>query len=92
MKLSSPLATTGTLETHPTNSHGAEMLPELDGDRVAARRWKLNLSQVQLGQRLGCNASRVCHLENTQPHRVTTQTLAKLAGALDCTPADLLRR
>lgn len=70
----------------------ANNLLQLDGDRVAARRWKLNISQSQLGQRLGCNASRVCHLENTQPHRVTQQTLTKLAVALDCPPADLLHR
>lgn len=70
----------------------ADDLPVLDGDRVAARRWKLNLSQSQLGQRLGCNASRVCHLESSQSHRVTRQTLDNLAGALDCASTDLLRR
>ena len=92
MKPSSSLTATAVLETQPTNSHGAEILPELDGDRVAARRWNLNLSQAQLGQRLGCCRSRVCHLESGQPHRVTQQTLDNLADALKCAPADLLVR
>lgn len=70
----------------------AEDLPMLDGDRLAARRWKLNLSQAQLGRRLGCNASRVCHLESGHCQHVTQQTLDNLAQALDCAPADLLRR
>ena len=92
MQLSPSPAATTIQETQPTNSHGADNRPELDGDRVAARRWKLNLSQAQLAKRLGCCRSRVCHLESSQPHRVTTQTLAKLADALDCTPDDLLVR
>lgn len=92
MKPLSPLTATGTQETQTDSSHGAGDLPDLDGDRVAARRWQLHLSQVQLGKRLGCGASRVAHLESGQPHRVTNQTLLKLAGALSCAPADLLRR
>lgn len=70
----------------------AGTLQDLDGARVTARRWKLNLSQTELGELLGCNASRVSHLENGASRQVRTQTLLKLAGALDCPPADLLRR
>ena len=92
MKPSSSLTATAVLETQPDSSHVAPMLPELDGARVTARRWQLHLSQVQLGKKLGCCHSRVCHLESGQPHRVTPQTLARLADALDCAPADLLRR
>ena len=92
MKPSSSPAATAVLETQPDSSHGAECRPDLDGDRVAARRWNLNLSQAQLGKRLGCCRSRVCHLESGQPHRVTQQTLDNLADALKCAPADLLVR
>ena len=75
----------------PVATAPPDSLP-LDGDRLAARRWELGLSQAELGKRLGCNASRVCHLENGQSHRVTQQTLTKLARVLKCQPDDLLRR
>ena len=65
---------------------------QLDGSRVQARRWALNLTQAQVGAKFGCARCRIAHLENGRCERVTGETLKSLAKALDCAPETLLVR
>ena len=64
----------------------------LDGARVKARRWALNLTQDQVGAKFGCARCRIAHLESGRCERVTGETLKSLARALDCAPESLLVR
>lgn len=73
----------------------AGTMPDLfhiDGSRVQARRWKLNLTQEQVGAKFGCARCRIAHLESRRCEHVTRETLENLASALDCAPECLLAR
>ena len=66
-------------------------LLQIDGARVQARRWELNLTQNQVGALFGCDRCRISHLENGRKP-VNQETLDKLARALRCSPETLLAR
>ena len=71
----------------------AGTLPELqtiDGARVQARRYQLELSQQEVAQRMGCTRARVSHMETGRSHHLTPDTLKKLGRALQCAPTDLI--
>ena len=59
------------------------------GDRIRLRRKELKLTQEELGQRLGLRKSAVCQLERKE-NNITTERIAKIAKALDTTPAFLM--
>ena len=59
------------------------------GERIRLRRKELKLTQDELGQRLGLKKSAVCRLEREE-NNITTDRIAKIAKALDTTPAFLM--
>ncbi len=59
------------------------------GDRIRLRRKELKLTQEELGLRLGLKKSAVCRLERAE-NNITTERVAKIAKALDTTPAFLM--
>lgn len=59
------------------------------GQAVAERRTQMKLSQKQLGERIGKDASRVSRIE-AGTSSITVDDLYELAGALGCSPRTLL--
>lgn len=59
------------------------------GANVRGRREELGLTQVQLGERIGCSQGQVMNLENART-QMWVERLLDIADALECEPADLL--
>lgn len=59
------------------------------GERVAARRLELGLTQVTLAKKLGIHQPDLCDIEKGR-HAPTLETVEKIAKALDISPGDLL--
>lgn len=62
----------------------------IDTARVQARLIELGIDQVQLARRYGCSFPVINAIHRGKKTRVTTETLDKLARALECSPANLL--
>lgn len=59
------------------------------GDRIRDRRKSLKLTQEELGKKLGWGRSAVCRVEK-EGNNITTDRIAKIAKALNCTPSYLM--
>jgi transcriptional regulator with XRE-family HTH domain len=64
----------------------------LDGERIRHLRTQHRLSQSALGKGIGKDGQYVSKLERGVLTRVTTETLERLAGTLDCSTDYLLGR
>jgi len=64
----------------------------IDGERIRQLRTQQGLSQGALGKRIGKDGQYVSKLERGILTSVTTETLERLAGALDCSTDYLLGR
>ena len=75
----------------PSIGHSGNLpnLQNLDGARVRAQRYALDLTQADVAARLSCNVHRVSHLESGHAPRVKVATITALARALECQPDDL---
>lgn len=61
------------------------------GENVKVKRKELHLSQVRLSQLSGISQSAISDIENPDvTKRPNTDTIAKLAAALNCTVAELM--
>ena len=59
------------------------------GRRIKERRIELDLTQEELGQRLGIKKSAVCRLESEEADNFSIGRIIKIAQALDTTPGYL---
>ena len=59
------------------------------GDRIRERRKELNLTQAELGKKLGWGKSAVCRVEN-EGNNITTDRITKIANALEVSPSYLM--
>ena len=57
---------------------------------IKQRREQVHLTQDELAQKAGISRQTISNLENgSEQTRTTTETLIKLAAALDCTVSDI---
>ena len=59
------------------------------GERIRQRRIELNLTQEELGKRLGYGKSAICRVEK-EGNNITTDRISKFAKALECSPGYLM--
>lgn len=59
------------------------------GERIRERRKSLELTQEELGKRLGWGKSAVCRVEK-EGNNITTDRITKIADALSCSPGFLM--
>lgn len=60
------------------------------GERIKKRRQELGLSQIELAKKMGLSAkSTICKLE-TQGDNITTDRIARIAAALNCSESYLM--
>ena len=60
------------------------------GDIIKQRREELNISQSELGRRLGKSRAAICKIEKGE-RDINTKNLAEMAKALECSIADLVK-
>ena len=68
----------------------ADAILLLIGQAVRKRRKQLGLSQEELGERAGLHRTYVGGIERAE-RNISVTALARLASALECTPADLVK-
>jgi len=66
------------------------MIPQTAGQRIRERRLEMNLSQIELGRRVGIKSSSMSNIESGKTKCPAGTTLMRLASVLDLSPDYIL--